>query len=150
MEGLTRWMMPLCGLRRNRRKFTRTLNGRPPSGSNQKVSGFNYAALREESNLLRTANAQQITAAIVPAKTRSPLSKVKRERSVLRASLESSAKKRRILAAKCHQGQEKIYNLKKINNQLMVDILREKRASNIIIDKAMNDARNLSPQRHWS
>jgi hypothetical protein len=141
-ESLSRKMR---GLRRNqRRKFTRTTSGRTASGSNQKESGFNYAALREENDLLRTANAQQITAAIVPAKARSPLSKVKRDRIVLRASLDSSAKKRRILAVKCHRGQEKIANLKRINNQLMLDILREKRASNIIIDNAMIDARRLS------
>ena len=109
-ESLSRKMR---GLRRNqRRKFTRTTSGRTASGSNQKESGFNYAALREENDLLRTANAQQITAAIVPAKARSPLSKVKRDRIVLRASLDSSAKKRRILAVKCHRGQEKIANLK--------------------------------------
>ena len=81
------------GLRRKQRKFTRTLDGRAASGSDQKVSGFNYAALREENDLLRTANAQQISATLVPAKARSPLSKDKRERSVLRASLESSARK---------------------------------------------------------
>ena len=82
-ESLSRKMR---GLRRNqRRKFTRTTSGRTASGSNQKESGINYAALREENNLLQTANAQQITAAIVPAKARSPLSKVKRDRIVLRA-----------------------------------------------------------------
>jgi hypothetical protein len=88
-------------------------------------------------------NARQVRAAIAPAKARSPLSKVKGDRSVLRASLESSPKKQRLLEAKSHRDQEKITNLKQINNQLMVDILREKKASNIIIDKAMIDARLL-------
>ena len=68
-------------------------------------------------------------AAIAPAKARSPLSKIKRDHTVLKASLGASAKKRRILTAKYH-----LTNLKQINNQLMVYILREK-ASNIIINK---------------
>ena len=89
-------------------------------------------------------NARQVRATIALAKARSPLSKIKRDRTVLRASLGASAKKQRILTAMCHRDQEKITNLKRINNQLMVNILREKKASNIIIDKAMNDARLLS------
>jgi len=48
--------------------------------------------------------------------------------------------------AKCHRDQEKVTNLKQINNQLMVDILREKRASNKIIDDIMIDARRLSSE----
>jgi hypothetical protein len=68
------------------------------------------------------------------------------DRSVLRASLESSARKQRILVAKCHRDQEKVANLKRINNQLMVDILREKRASNNIINNIMIDARRLSSE----
>ena len=89
-------------------------------------------------------NACQVRAAIAPAKAKSSLSKIKRDCTVLRASLGASAKKQRILTAKCHRDQEKITNLKRINNQLMVNILREKKASNIIINKAMNDARLLS------
>jgi hypothetical protein len=131
----------MMGLKR-RRKFTRIIEA--PSSTNHKITNFDYAAFREENEMRANENARQVRAAITPAKARSPLSKVKRDRIVLRASLESSAKKRRILAAKCHQGQEKIASLKRINNQLMVDILREKRASNIIIDKAMINARYLS------
>jgi hypothetical protein len=44
--------------------------------------------------------------------------------------------------AKCHRDQVKVANLKRINNQLMVDILCEKRASNKIIDDIIIDA-------HW-
>jgi hypothetical protein len=99
------------GLRRTRRKFTRTLSGRAPSGFNQKVSGFNYDAYREQNNHLQTVNAQQIRATTAPANARSPLSKVKRDRSVLRASLESSAKKQRLLATKCYHHQEKAKRL---------------------------------------
>ena len=91
-------------------------------------------------------NAQQISATLVQAKARSPLLKVKRDRSVLRASLELSARKQRILVAKCHHDQEKVANPKRINNQLMVDILREKRASNNIINNIMIDARWLSSE----
>ena len=35
----------MWGIRRKQQKFTRTLDGRDVSGSNQKVSVFNYAAL---------------------------------------------------------------------------------------------------------
>ena len=129
------------GLKR-KQKFTRTIEA--PSSTNQKTTNFDYAAFREENEMRGNENASQVRAAIAPAKARSPLSKVKREHIGLRLSLESSAKKRRKLAATCHRDQEKIANLKRINNQLMVDILREKRASNIIIDKAMIDARHLS------
>ena len=48
--------------------------------------------------------------------------------------------------AKCHRDQEKVTNLKQINNQLMVDIPREKRASNKIIDDIMIDAHQLSSE----
>jgi len=110
------------GLRWKQRKFTRTLDGRAPSGSDQKVSCFNYSALREENDLLQTANVQQICTATAPAKARSPLAKVKRERHSMQASLESSAKKQRLLAGKCQWDQAKISSLKAHNNQLMQDI----------------------------
>jgi len=129
------------GLKR-KRKFTRTLEA--PSSTNQKTTNFDYAVFRKENEMRANENARQVRAAIAPAKARSPLSKIKRDSTVLRASLGASAKKQRILTAKCHRDQEKITNLKRINNQLMVNILREKKASNIIIDKAMNDARLLS------
>jgi hypothetical protein len=51
-----------------------------------------------------------------------------------------------MLVAKCHRDQEKVSNLKRINNQLMVDILRKKRASNKIIDDIMIDAHWLSSE----
>jgi hypothetical protein len=129
------------GLKR-KQKFTRTLEA--PSSTNQKTTNFDYAAYREENEMRANENARQVRAAIALAKARSPLSKIKRDRTVLRASLGASAKKQRILTAMCHRDQEKITNLKRINNQLMVNILREKKASNIIIDKAMNDASLLS------
>ena len=112
------------GLKR-KRKFTRTLEA--PSSTNQKTTNFDYAAFCQENEMRANDNARQVRAAIAPAKARSPLSKIKRDRTVLRASLGASAKKQRILTAKCHRDQEKITNLKQINNQLMVKILREKK-----------------------
>jgi hypothetical protein len=126
---------------KHKRKFTRSLNA--PSSTNKKNTNFDYAAFCEENEMRANEYARQMRAAIAPAKTRSPLSKVKRDRSVLKASLELSAKKRRLLEAKSHRDQEKITNLKQINNQVMVDILREKKASNIIINEAMVNPRLL-------
>ena len=61
------------GLKRKRRTFTRSLSPRAPSGGNQKVSGFDFAASREENALRPTDNAQQtIRAAIAPAQAWSP------------------------------------------------------------------------------
>ncbi len=48
--------------------------------------------------------------------------------------------------AKSVHDEEKIANLKRINNQLMVDILWEQRASNKIIDEAIIKARRLSDE----
>ena len=96
------------GLKR-KQKFTRTLEA--PSSTNQKTTNFDYAAFREENKMRANKNARQVRAAIAPAKARSPLSKIKRDRTVLRASLGASAKKQRILTAKCHRDQEKITNL---------------------------------------
>ncbi len=125
-----------------KRKFTRTLYA--PSSMNQKTTNFDYAAFCKENEMRANENAHQVHAAIAPAKVRSPLSKVKRDHSVLMASLGASAKKQRILTAKCHRGQEKITYFKRINNQLMIDILQEKQVSNRMINKAMSVACKLS------
>ena len=132
------------GLKKKRRKFTRGLSPRAPSGGNQKDSSFDFGAYRELNNNLPALNAQQIRAATAPAKARSPLSKVKRDQRALKASLKSSISKRRRLQLTGEQQQRKITDLKKRNNQLMQDILQERRTSNKIIDKAMSDARKLS------
>ena len=55
-------------------------------------------------------------------------------------------KKRQKLEAKSVRDDEKICNLKQANNQLMVDLLKERRASNVIIDEAMVEARRLSAE----
>ena len=124
------------GLKR-KRKFTRTLEA--PSSTNQKTTNFDYAAFP-------ALNVQQICAATAPAKARSPLSKVKRDRRAFKASLEASISKQRRLQWTAEQQQKKIAVLKGRNNQLMQDILRERRASNKIIDEAMSDARKLSTE----
>jgi hypothetical protein len=80
------------GLRRGRRKFTRTIHGL--SQANQKISNFDYGSYQEENNM-PTQNAQQVLAAIAPAKGRSPIAKIKRDRIVLKASLQASVKKRK-------------------------------------------------------
>ncbi len=88
-----------------------------------------------------------------------PFAKVKRDRIVLKASLQASVKKRKHqifsleadglrdeeacwcqfsqLKTKSEQIQEKIVALKECINQLLKDILCEQRASNVIIDKAV-------------
>jgi hypothetical protein len=71
-------------------------------------------------------NAQQVHVAIAPYKARSPLSKVKKDWTALKTHLKLSAQKRALLLAKCHQNEEKIVNLKRVNNQVMVDLLQEK------------------------
>jgi hypothetical protein len=128
------------GLKR-KPKFTRNLKALPSKNPDQKYSNFDYAAFRQEQ---ASDNAQQVCAAIAPAKARSPLSKVKRDRTALRISLELSARGRTLLSVKCHRNQENIALLKRLNNQLMVDLLREKRASNTIIGDAMIEAHRLS------
>jgi hypothetical protein len=124
------------GLKR-KRKFTRTLEA--PSSTNQKTTNFDYAAFP-------ALNVQQICAATAPAKARSPLFKVKRDRRAFKASLEASITKRRRLQWTAERQQKKIADLKGRNNQLMQDILRERCASNKIIDKAMSDARKISTE----
>jgi hypothetical protein len=133
------------GLKRKRRTFTRSLSPRAPSGGNQKVSGFDFAASREENALRPTDNAQQtIRAAIAPAQAWSPLAKVKRDRRNLYTAAEVSQSTISLLQSKCKHNQERINNLKRFNNQLLVDLLRERRASNLVIDDAMAEARRLS------
>jgi len=114
------------------RRFTRN-NLRPPS-TDQKSSTFDHAAFREVNAVLPT---QRINYIIAPAKARSPLSKVKRDRHILKASLAASAQKRHSLEIKSQRDQDKIAQLKLSNNQLKVNILCERRASNKIIDEAM-------------
>ena len=107
------------GLKRKRR-FTRNIQG-PPS-TDQKSSTFDHAAFREVNAVLPT---QRIDYIIAPAKARSPLSKVKRDRHILKASLAASAQKRHSLEIKSQRDQDKIAQLKLSNNQLKVDILCE-------------------------
>ena len=89
-------------------------------------------------------NTQQVCAVVAPAKARNLLSKVKKDRTVLRNHLELSSRKQSLLSAKCHCNEEKMVNLKRLNNQLMVDLLQEEGASNKIIDESMIEARQLS------
>ncbi len=107
------------GLKR-KRKFTRNI--RAPSSTNQKDTTLDYVAFRQVSATLPST---WVDALIALGKARSPLLKVKRDRSILKASLEASARKRHTLAAKSHCDDKKIAKLKLINNQLMVDILLE-------------------------
>jgi hypothetical protein len=132
------------GLNKRKRKFTRNLKGPSSKNPDQKNSNFDSAAFQQDNEMRASENAQQVRAAIAPAKARSPLSKVKKDQTALRTHLELSARKQTLLLAKCHRNEEKIVNLKRINNQSMVDLLQEKRASNKIIDKAMVEARRLS------
>ena len=126
---------------KRKRRFTRNIQG-PPS-TDQKSSTFDHAAFREVNAVLPT---QRINYIIAPAKARSPLSKVKRDRHILKASLAASAQKRHSLEIKSQRDQDKIAQLKLSNNQLKVDILCERRASNKIIDEAMVEARRLSAE----
>ncbi len=68
-------------------KFTRRLNCNKASGSDQKVSGFDFQAYQEQNNLIPTANVQQIHTAIALEKVRSPLAKVKRDCKNLQAAV---------------------------------------------------------------
>ena len=68
------------------------------------------------------------------------------ENRLLRKSHGAEVQKRQKLEAKSVRDDEKISNLKLANNQLMVDLLQERRASNIIIDEAMVEARRLSAE----
>ena len=68
------------------------------------------------------------------------------ENRLLRKSHGAEVQKRQKLEAKSVRDDEKISNLNQANNQLMVDLLQERRASNIIIDEAMVEARRLSAE----
>ena len=67
-------------------KFTRRLKKGLEKGSDKKLSSFNFHAFKEEHIMQAHVNAH-------PAKARSPLSKVKMECHILRASLQASAEK---------------------------------------------------------
>jgi hypothetical protein len=81
---------------------------------------------------------------IAPAKARSPLRKVKRDRTILQAAVEKGKTQISLLQAKSRHSKNTIIQLKARNNQLMQDIDRECKASNKIIDEAMSDARKLT------
>ena len=67
-----------------------------------------------------------------------------KENRLLRKSYSAEVKKRGLLEVKSVCDNDKITNLKRTNNQLMLDICRERQASNFIIDDAMVEARQLS------
>ena len=125
------------GLKKKKCKFTRTLEG--PSSSDQKVTDFDFATYRSEHDLT-TANAQQISASTAPAKARSPLRKVKRDRTIIQAAVENGKTQISLLKAKSHHNKNTIIKLKACNNQLMQDICCKRKASNKINDEAMLDA----------
>ena len=130
------------GLKRKKRKFTRNIQA--PSSTNQKNTNFDYGTFRQFNALLPN---QRVDALITPGKKAwSPLSKVKRDWSILKAQLAASASKRRLLAGKSHRDHAKIAKLKVLNNLLMVDLHRERRVSNKMIDEAMVEARCLSDE----
>jgi hypothetical protein len=93
---------------------------------------------------MTTQSSQQVLSAITPAETRSPMSKVKRDHSVLKASLEASVKKQRQLKAIGERDKNKIIILKAHNNQSMRDIMHKCRASNVNIKEALFEARELT------
>ncbi len=66
------------------------------------------------------------------------------ENRLLHKSYSAEVWKREQLEAKSVRDDDKIINLKRHNNQLLVDLLQERRASNLIIDKAMVEAHRLS------
>jgi hypothetical protein len=130
------------GLKRKKRKFTRNIQA--PSSTNQKNTNFDYGTFRQFNALLPN---QRVDALITPGKKAwSPLSKVTRDWSILKAQLAASASKRRLLAGKYHRDHAKIAKLKVLNNLLMVDLHRERRVSNKMIDEAMVKARPLSDE----
>jgi hypothetical protein len=70
-----------------------------------------------------TDNAQQIRTTIAPAQARSSLAKVTQDRKNLYAAVEVSRTTTSLLQSKCKHNQEKIANLKRSINQLLVDLL---------------------------
>jgi hypothetical protein len=66
------------------------------------------------------------------------------ENRLLCKSYSAEVKKHGLLEVKSVNDNAKITNLKRTNNQLMLDIRRERQASNFIVDDAMVEARRLS------
>lgn len=83
---------------------------------------------------------------IAPAKARSPLRKVKRDRTILQAAVEKGKTQISLLQAKSHRSKNTIIQPKARNNQLMQDMYRERKSSTKIIDEAMSDARILTAE----
>lgn len=125
MRGLTK---------RKSRKFCRVVR----STKHQKNIDFDYSNYN--------SNAQQARAAIAPAKTRSPISKVKRDRARLTAQLDKSYKSNLRLEEKVEKQATTINDLNTQIKALNQALHRERKASNIIIDKAMEDAHRLSAE----
>ena len=69
---------------------------------------------------------------------------MKWDRKNLYAAVEVGQTTISLLQSKCKCNQEKIANLKRSNNHLLVDLLWERQASNLVIDDAMAEARRLS------
>ncbi len=81
------------GLNKRKDKFTRNLKGPSSKNLDQKNSNFDYSAFRQDNKMRASENAQQVHAAIALAKARSPVSKVKKDRTALRTHLELSTQK---------------------------------------------------------
>ena len=124
------------GLTKKRRKHCRVI--RAPKLHNQKNIDFDYSNYN--------SNAQQARAAIAPAKTRSPISKVKRDRARLTAQLNKSYKSNLWLEEKVEKQATTINDLNTQIKALNQALHREHKASNIIIDKSMEDAHRLSAE----
>ena len=120
------------GLHKKRRKFSRVIQ----ATKDQKISHFDYSNYNN--------NAQQVRAAIAPAKVRSPITKVKRDRVCLTARLAKSRKSKLRLEEEVEKHTTTITNLKTHIKELGQELRQERKASNIIIDDAMKDARQLS------
>jgi hypothetical protein len=56
------------GLNKRKRKFTRNLKGPSSKNPDQKNTNFEYAAFRQNNAMQASENAQQVRAAIAPAK----------------------------------------------------------------------------------
>ena len=69
-----------------------------------------------------------------------------KENRLLQKSYNAEVQKQEQLEAKSARDDGKITNLKRANNQLMRDLLRERQVSNLIIDEAMVEARRLSAE----
>lgn len=125
------------GLRKRKRKHIRVIQA--PKAHDQKNITFDYSNYNY--------NNQQARTAIAPAKTRSsPISKVKRDRTRLTAQLAKSHKSSLRLEEKVEKNATTIDNLNTQIKALNQALHREHKASNIIIDKAMEDAHRLSAE----